>query len=124
MSTSRFKTLFRLTAAFTVTLAFLLGGLSLPTNASAPATYTVAVGTFTPYGIEVLAFGPQSLKVHQGDTVKWLLGGPHNIHFSAAPLKLVIKSKVDGKDVLEINPEIITPTAKSGDKQMAGANSG
>ncbi len=121
---SQFKMLFRFTITFAVTLTVLLSGLLRQANAASPVTYTVAVGSFTPYGIEVLAFGPQTLKVHRGDTVKWLLGGPHNIHFHDAPLKLTIKSKIDGKDVVELNPEILMPTVKSGDKQQAGANSG
>src|SRR5258705_5254160 len=101
MFTSRFKSLFRLSAVFAVTLALLLGGLAHQANAANPATYTVSVGSFTPYGIEVLAFGPQTIKVHRGDTVKWMLAGPHNIHFHGTPLKFTISSKIDGKDVLE-----------------------
>src|SRR5258706_8423956 len=124
MFTSRFKSLFGSMAGFALALALLSGGLVHHANAASPATYTVSVGSFTPYGIEVLAFGPQTLKVHRGDTVKWLLGGPHNIHFHDTPLKLTIKSKIDGKDVVELNPEILMPTVKSGDKQQAGANSG
>ena len=124
MFTSRFKSLFGSMAGFALALALLSGGLVHHANAASPATYTVSVGSFTPYGIEVLAFGPQTIKVHRGDTIKWLLGGPHNIHFHDAPLKLTITSKIDGKDVVELNPEILTPTIKSGDKQQAGANSG
>ena len=93
-------------------------------RAAGKATYNVIVGTDTSYGIETLAFFPQTLKVHKGDTVNFQFRGFHNVRFDQKPLQLVVVSDIDGKKLPEFNPAILFPTAKSGDSFKAGVNSG
>jgi plastocyanin len=103
-----------------------LAGLatSLVHTRAAAATYNVIVGTDTSYGLESLAFFPQTLKVHKGDTVTWQFRGFHNARFDQKPLDLVVVNDIDGKQLPEFNPAILFPNAKSGDAYKPGANSG
>src|SRR6185295_9637437 len=72
-------------------------------RASAKATFTVLAGTDTPYGITVLAFAPQTIKVHRGDTITWQFLSYHNVRFAAKPADLVVIGDIDGKQMPEIN---------------------
>ena len=47
---------------------------------AAVTEYVLASG-YTQDGQSVLRFAPESVQVHQGDTVTWLVSGGHNIHF-------------------------------------------
>jgi plastocyanin len=98
-------------------VAMTLAGLatSLVHTRAAAATYNVIVGTDTSYGLESLAFFPQTLKVHKGDTVTWQFRGFHNARFDQKPLDLVVVNDIDGKQLPEFNPAILFPNAKSGD---------
>ena len=51
-------------------------------------TFMVMAGTHGPGNVEVLAFGPSVLKVHQGDTVMWHINSFHNVHFETSRLNL------------------------------------
>ena len=94
-------------------------------HAASPATYVVTAGggqINQPF--ELMAFTPQTLKVHRGDTVTWQVEGFHNVRFDVKPLPLILTSTIDGKTVQEANPAFIFPNVKSGDPFKPGANSG
>ncbi len=93
-------------------------------RASTPAAYTVLAGLDTPYGVSAIAFGPQTLKVHRGDTVTWRFLGFHNVRFDQKPAEMIVMSQIDGKTMPEFNPVIAFPSAKSGDVYKTGAGSG
>jgi plastocyanin len=83
-------------------------------------TYMVMAGGFTAGNAEALAFGPSTLKVHNGDTVMWHIGSFHNVHFEDQPADLIIVPVVDGKPLPQINPAVAFPTFKSGDTYKGG----
>src|SRR5947209_7278281 len=87
---------------------------------AAKANWTILAGSQTAYGIDILTFGPQTLKVHRGDTVTWKLTGFHNIRFDVKAANLTVDSQVDGKSVIELNPIIAFSNAKPGDPFKAG----
>lgn len=93
-------------------------------HAATRATYTVIAGTDMPYGLSAMAFGPQTVKVHRGDTVTWQFRGFHNVHLAQKPADLVVVSQIDGKQVPEFNPAIAFPSMKPGDVYKADASSG
>jgi plastocyanin len=112
-----------LVATALATLATLTSHLT-SAHAAAKATYTVIVGTDTSYGIESLAFFPQTLKVHKGDTVTWQFRGFHDMRFDQKTLDAVVVNNIDGKPQPEFNPQIFNPNARSGDTFKPGINSG
>ena len=74
-----------------VMTGMLLPRLMVKAQAMEPQTYTVIAGDGTLYNTQVLAFAPQSLQVHRGDTIVWrITGGFHNVHFEEQPTDLVI----------------------------------
>ena len=84
-------------------------------------TYMVQAGGFGPGNIELVAFAPNSLKVHRGDTVMWHFNSFHNVHLGEdTPPDLVIAPQVDGKPLPQINPKVVFPTIKSGDTYSGG----
>jgi plastocyanin len=88
-------------------------------------TYTVLAGADAPYNSTVLAFAPQSLQVHRGDTVTWAFGGFHNIHFESELAPLIIAPEVDGQPLPQVNPAIAFPTIENGATFQGGdVNSG
>ena len=89
-------------------------------------TYTVIAGDGTLYNTQVLAFAPQSLQVHRGDTVVWrITGGFHNVHFEQQPSELVVAPDVDGKVTPQLNPAVLFPTTQDGAPYQGGdVNSG
>ena len=90
-----------------------------------PQTYTVLAGGSDLYNTAVLAFAPQTLQVHRGDTVMWVLGGFHNIHFEQAVSDLVVAPEVDGKPLPQVNPAVAFPSIDNGGVYLGGdANSG
>jgi plastocyanin len=91
---------------------------------AASVTWTILAGSQTFYGIDILAFGPQSLRVHRGDTVTWKVTGFHNIRFDVKPADYTVNSQVDGKAVTELNPVIAFPNAKTGDLFKPGLSTG
>jgi plastocyanin len=92
---------------------FLIGSTSSRASA-AKSTFIVLAGTDTPYGVSVLAFAPQTIKVHRGDTITWQVLGFHDIRFSAKPADLITITDIDGKKLPEINPAIALPSLPSG----------
>lgn len=92
---------------------------------AAPQTYTVFAGGAAEFNTAVLAFAPQSLKVHRGDTVQWLISGFHNIHFAETPAELIIAPDVNGQPLPQMNPAVAFPTIETGGAFQGGdANSG
>jgi plastocyanin len=85
-----------------------------------PQTYMVQAGTFTLGNIEILAFGPQELQVHRGDTVMWHFNGFHNVRFDSAPAELIIAPDVDGQPLPQVNPVIAFPTIENGAVYQGG----
>ena len=108
----------------------LLAGVLLPriavqAQAANAQTYSVLAGGSAMSNTTVLAFAPQSLTVHRGDTVMWVLGGFHNIHFESAPSDLIITSEVNGQPLPQLNPAVAFPSAANGSVFQGGdANSG
>jgi plastocyanin len=107
-----------------------VGGVLLPHIAVGaqdmePQTFYVLAGDTGAYNTAVLAFGPQSLQVHRGDTVTWLIDSFHNIHFETTLSELVIAPEVDGQPLPQFNPAIAFPTIENGGVFTGGdANSG
>src|SRR5262245_2693369 len=87
--------------------------LTVHAQASEPQTYTVFAGGSGPYNSAILAFAPQKLQIHRGDTVQWVLGF-HNIHFEEGPSDLVIMPEVNGQPLPQFNPAVAFPTVQSG----------
>lgn len=85
-----------------------------------PQTYMVQEGTFTLGNIEILAFGPQALQVHRGDTVMWHFSGFHNVRFDSAPAELIIAPEVDGQPLPQFNPAIAFPSIENGAVYQGG----
>lgn len=107
-----------------MTALFGVVGVRTYIRAAAKATYTVYVGMSEPYGVEANAFGPQTIKVHRGDTITWQFMSFHNIRFDTKPVDFVIPSQIDGKTVLEANPVVAFPTIKNGGVYTPGGSSG
>src|SRR5262245_30364150 len=98
-------------------LGMLIGATGIRSaRAVSPQTYIVQVGAGGEANVDLLQFGPGSLKVHRGDTVTWLINGFHNVHVGASkPADIVIAPTVNGKPMPQINPQVAFPYgAKSG----------
>ncbi len=126
---ARFKRSFRWALAGTLLVGLLAGVLIPRITAQAqdmePQTYPVFVGGSNAYNTAVLAFAPQSLQVHRGDTVTWVLNGFHNIHFEESPAELIIAPEVNGQPLPQANPAVFFPSVESGAVYQGGdANSG
>ncbi len=127
---ARFERIFRWALAGAL-LVGLLAGVLIPritaqAQAMEPQTYTVIAGDGTLFNTQVLAFAPQSLQVHRGDTVMWrIAGGFHNVHFEEQPSELIIAPEVNGESLPQINPAWLFPNVESGAVYQGGdANSG
>ena len=88
-----------------------------PANA-APHTYTVLVGWENPHqGIGLMAYFPDDLTVHVGDTVHWLQNSNeiHTVTFLGglpiADVPLIIPGPEGGFSPLMFNPKAVFPTA-------------
>ena len=94
-------------------------------QANSPQTYSVLAGSAAEFNTAVLAFAPQSLKVHRGDTVTWILGGFHNIHFETTISDLIVAPEVNGQPQPQLNPAVAFPSIEDGGVFTGGdANSG
>ena len=90
-----------------------------------PQTYMIQAGSFGLSNVEYIAFAPNSLKIHQGDTVMWHFNSFHNVHFEDKAAELIIAPVVDGNPLPQVNPAVAFPTIKSGDTYKGGeANTG
>lgn len=116
-----------------VAAALLLGvvaGLALPRLAAVAQeadteTFTASAGGSGEFNTAILAFAPQSLQVHRGDTITWLWKGFHNIHFEQGAIDLLVPGELDGQQVMQLNPEIMLPNVENGGVFQGGnANSG
>lgn len=92
-----------------------------------PAHFVVQGGVPGIGNAEALIFAPQTLNVHRGDTVTWMVNGFHNIRFpdenGLAPLALI--PGIDTVDIPQINPVVAFPTLDNGATYLGGpANSG
>jgi plastocyanin len=107
---------------FNILIVFVLGFGSLlapaaayaaPPHTTGPHTYTVLVGAErVSSGIDVMAFFPDTLRIHVGDTVVWKQNS-HEIHtvtfLAGTPLpELLVPAPIGG---LMINPQAAFPTA-------------
>ncbi len=112
--------------AIAVLLSLIFVGIFGKQNARAAGkqTFTVMVGKSTDVGADILAFAPQTLKVHRGDSVTWKFSPVHNVHFVAQPVDQIVPMTIDGKDALVLNPVIIIPNAQTGDSAKPGMNTG
>jgi plastocyanin len=127
---ARFERFFRWALAGALLVGILAGvlipRLTVQAQAMEPQTYTVLAGDGTFFNSAVLAFAPQSLQVHRGDTVMWRIhDGFHNVHFEEQPSELVIAPEVNGEPLPQLNPAWLFPTVESGAVYQGGdANSG
>jgi plastocyanin len=80
-------------------------------------TYVIQAGASGPANSELLAFAPQSLQVHRGDTVVWALAGFHNVRFDSAPTDLILFPE-DGPP--QVNPVVAFPSIESGSAYTGG----
>lgn len=108
----------------------MLAGIFIPrftaqAQEAEPQTYTVLAGSAAAFNTAVLAFAPQSLQIHRGDTVQWLISGLHNIHFADTPAELIIAPDVNGQPLPQVNPVVAFPNVENGGVFRGGdANSG
>lgn len=108
----------------------ILAGLFMPrlmANAqdTEARTYTAFAGGAAGFNTVILAFAPQNLQVHRGDTVTWLRSGFHNIHFEDGLANLIIAPEVGGIPLPQVNPAIAFPSIENGGVFQGGdANSG
>ena len=119
-----------LSTALCVTLLLLILGPTMaaasPAHA-APRTYTVLVGWENPHqGIGLMAYFPDNLTVHVGDTVKWLQNTNeiHTVTFlgeSFAP-DLIIDAPIPGPSPLVFNPAAVFPAGPSLELSDLGAS--
>ncbi|MBX3065958.1 MAG: hypothetical protein KF726_23470 [Anaerolineae bacterium] len=88
-------------------------------------TFLVQAGAFAIGNMEISAFMPAKLKVHQGDTVTWLINGLNDIHFQNTinPPQYVIAPVVDGKPLPQFNPAFAAPSLASGSTYTGGESS-
>jgi len=109
-----------------VLLSLVLIGVFGKQNARAAGkqAFTVTAGQPTDIGVDVLAFGPQTIKVHRGDSVTWKFSPVHNVHFVNQPVDQIVPTTIDGKQALILNPVIVVPNAQTGDSAKAGLNTG
>src|SRR5262245_17346449 len=114
---------FVVVALMLASLAGLTGNFAIA-GAAGKATYNVIAGPELTNGVSVLAFSPQTLKVHRGDTVTWQQRGFHNVRFDQKPMDLVAVNSIDGKPTPELNPVIMFPNVKNGDAAKPGTNTG
>jgi plastocyanin len=84
------------------------------------ATYILLAGTTGSANMDILAFAPQSLQVHRGDTVVWQFFGFHNVRFAEQPVDLIVAPVVDGNPLPQINPIIAFPSIESGASYTGG----
>jgi len=127
---ARFERKFRWALAGALFMG-LLAGVLIPrmaalAQAMEPQTYTVIAGDGTFYNTQVLAFAPQSLQVHRGDTIIWrITGGFHNVHFEEQPTDLIVAPEVNGEPLPQLNPAVLFPTTQDGAVYQGGeANTG
>src|SRR5579859_6202480 len=91
-------------------------------QAAAKASFSVTVGTSaTEVGIDILAFVPQTLKVHRGDSITFKYAPVHNVRFTDTPdPNLIAPQNIDGQQIPAVDPLVAVPSANSGDPLKPG----
>lgn len=108
-------------AVFVLGVAF--GAVRQPAQAQeemTPQQYIIQAGAAGPANIEALLFAPQSLQVHRGDTVTWMINGFHNVRFGTAPIDLLTPLEMEGQPPLQINPAVAFPSIENGAAYTGG----
>ncbi len=106
-------------------LGIAAGAFASQAQEAEPQTFNVMAGGQGAANVEVLAFAPQSLQIHRGDTVNWINTSFHNIRFGNEPLPLVVVPEGDGEPIPQMNPAVAFPTIPNGSVYAGGdANSG
>jgi plastocyanin len=111
-------------------IAGVLAGILIPritvqAQSMESQTYTVVAGSGGGFNSAILAFLPQNLQIHRGDTVQWVNTIFHNIHFEEALSPLVIEAEVEGQTRVIANPAAFFATVESGAVYQGGdVNSG
>jgi plastocyanin len=82
--------------------------------------FFVQAGALGTGNIEILAFAPQSIQIHRGDTVTWFINSFHNVRFANGPAEMVIVADVNGQPMPQLDPAIAYPTINSGDTYTGG----
>jgi plastocyanin len=125
MKLTRIRLVLVAAAAIAIFAGMLSNRLVARAQESEAQHYIVQAGAGGPWNMDVLAFAPQTLQVHRGDTVTWLNNGFHDIHFEDAPVPLVIEGEANGQTIPMLNPAIAFRTLDSGATYSGGdANSG
>src|SRR5258708_23197312 len=92
-------------------------------HAAGKSAFTVLAGQHYDVG-DVLAFAPQTIRVHRGDSITWKFNPVHDVHFVDKPLDFVVTLDIDGQKVPGMNSAIAFPNAQSGDAVKPGLNTG
>lgn len=125
--------LFKLVAVGTLMLAIMVAGLmgnqnsrTLAHEDEAHQTFMIQAGAFGLGNVELVAFAPNSLKVHRGDTVMWHFNSFHNVHFGEdTAASLIIAPEANGQPMPQLNPAVVFPTVQTGATYTGGeANTG
>src|SRR5258706_15417323 len=92
--------------AIAVLLSLIFVGIFGKQNARAAGkqTFTGMVGKSRDVGADILAFAPQTLKVHPGDSVTWRFSQGHSVHFCDQPVAQSVPMTIQGKQPLVLNP--------------------
>jgi len=90
-------------------------------QSSASETYVIQAGSGQG---NYRAFAPAVVRVHSGDTVRWITRGC-NIHFADGETPMWLPGEYEGSPVLNSNPAVTVGNIQSGDSYTGGeANSG
>lgn len=104
---------------------WLMGNSPVRAQDTTQQEFMVQVGGSGPGNVDLLAFAPQSLQVHQGDTVTFVTAGFHNVRFGNDMVPSVIMTELDGQAIPAFNPEIVLRNTESGEVFSGGnVNSG
>jgi len=99
-----------------LTLAFMAGFALTPALAAAPQTYTVLVGAEDANrGIDIMAYFPNTLYVHVGDTVHWVQNSfeIHTVSFMAGATTLpdiLVPAPANPISPFMFNPVVVFPS--------------
>jgi len=94
--------------------------------AAGKAAFTVMAGQHFDEG-DILAFAPQTIRVHRGDSITWKFAPVHDVHLADKPIdpsQLAVIANIDGQQLPTLNPAIAFPNSQSGDAAKPGMSSG
>jgi plastocyanin len=122
--------LFKMATVFALILGVMAAGLwggrgSALAHEAEPQTFMIETGALGASNVEVLAFAPAIVQVHQGDTVMWHINSFHNVHFEEQITEFAIFPIVDGQPLPQLNPAAAFPNIADGATYTGGdANTG